>query len=155
MKIDTLDGAWHWILSAVLTPLVLALASMLGGWTPAMTTLVIIIMLDIVSGFARALVQQQLSSSISWRGMVKKVLILMIVALAYQADCLIGAGTVVRDATIIFFGVSEALSVLENAAASGLPVPEFLREALRQLNEKKARLPDEMPPGDPAAGAPA
>jgi toxin secretion/phage lysis holin len=155
MRIESMDGAWHWVLSAVLTPLVMALAAGLGGWTPAMTTLVIIIALDVLTGLMRALVQQQLSSSISWRGMLKKVMILMIVALAYQADCLIGAGTLVRDATIIFFGVSEALSVLENAAAAGLPVPDFLRDALRQLNEKKARLPEDLPPGDPAAGAPA
>lgn len=153
MRIDEMDGVWHWGVSAVLTPLVMALAAMLGGWTPAMTTLVIIIALDIATGLLRALMQRQLSSSVSWRGMLKKVMILLIVALAYQADCLIGAGSLVRDATVIFFGVSEALSVLENATAAGLPVPEFLREALRQLNEKKARLPDDYPPGDPAAGA--
>jgi len=95
-------------------------------------------MLDILSGLARAFVQRQLSSSVSWNGMVKKCLILVIVALAWRLDIVIGAGSLLRDATVIFFVVSEALSVLENTVAAGLPVPQFLRDALKQLNEKKA-----------------
>ena len=132
-----LDSAWHWIVTAAST-IAFTIAAFLGGWTPAMSALVTVIMLDILSGLARAFVQRQLSSSVSWNGMVKKCLILVIVALAWRLDIVIGAGSLLRDATVIFFVVSEALSVLENTVAAGLPVPQFLRDALKQLNEKKA-----------------
>ena len=128
---------WHWLVAAVITPAV-AILAFFGGWTAAMTTLVTVMVLDIVSGLARAFVQKQVSSNVSWNGMVKKSLVFVIVALAARLDTIVGAGSLLKDATVTFFIVSEALSVLENTAAAGLPIPDFLRQALKQLNEKKA-----------------
>jgi toxin secretion/phage lysis holin len=139
--LEALSGSWHWVVTAVLTPVGLALVNILGGWTPAMTAMAIIVSLDLLSGLVRAFVQKRLSSSISWPGVAKKILILIIVALSSQIDNLAGSNHVIRDAAVIFFGVGEGLSVIENAAAAGLPVPDFLREALAQLNEKKAAPP--------------
>lgn len=129
---------WHWLVAAVITPVAVAISAFFGGWTAAMTTLVTVMVLDIVSGLARAFVQKQVSSNVSWNGMVKKSLVFVIVALAARLDTIVGAGSLLKDATVTFFIVSEALSVLENTAAAGLPIPEFLRQALKQLNEKKA-----------------
>jgi toxin secretion/phage lysis holin len=108
-----------------------------GVWSATMTTLVVLIALDIVSGWTRAFCQQQLSSKESFRGTFKKVLIFAAVALAAQADTLVGTATTLRDAVVIFYCASEGLSVLENMVAAGLPVPDVLRQALVQLNGKK------------------
>ncbi len=126
---------------AILAVLGAGLCAILGAWNAAMTTLVILIALDIVSGWSRAFVQQQLSSKESLRGTFKKVLIFVAVALAAQADNLMGTDGVVRNAVVIFYCASEGLSVIENVVAAGMPVPDFLREALAQLNEKKAAPP--------------
>jgi toxin secretion/phage lysis holin len=132
------SSAWQWILWKVVMPIAVAVSAAFGGWTPAMTTLLIFMALDILTGLMRAYLQKVLSSSVSFKGMCKKVFILVIVMVAWRLDIVIGAGSIMRDATVIFFIVSEGLSILENAAAADLPIPEFLKKALIQLNEKKA-----------------
>ena len=121
---------------AILGTAIAAITTLLGGWDDAMVILSVFIVLDIISGWIRAFIQQELSSEESFRGTAKKVLIYVIVAVAAQVDQLTGAA-LVRNVVISWYCATEALSILENAVAAGLPVPEFLREALKQLNEKK------------------
>lgn len=142
------DGAfWHWIVSVVLTPVGVFLIGLIGGWSPAMTALGIVMILDWISGLARAWQQEGWSSARCRAGIIKKVLCWVVVALAYQVDCVVQAPFPLRDGVAAFFTLSEGLSVLENSAAAGVPIPQFLRDALAQLNERKA------PPGA-SAGAP-
>ena len=123
--------------TAVLAGFLAAILSILGGWSAAMTTLVVLIGLDIVSGFTRAYVQQTLSSKESYRGIGRKLLIMIAVALAAQLDNLMGGASLLRDAVVIFYCASEGLSIVENLVAAGLPVPDQLKAALAQLNGKK------------------
>ena len=109
-----------------------------------MTTLVTLAALDVVSGFARAAIQKKLSSKESWRGGIRKVLMFVIIALGAQADVLlresgvtIGGGELVRNAAVIFYCVSEGLSIVENVVGAGLPVPQAIKDALAQLSENK------------------
>lgn len=124
-------------MTAVLAGLLAAILSILGGWSAAMTTLVVLIGLDIVSGFVRAYVQQTLSSKESYRGIGRKLLIMIAVALAAQLDNLMGEASLLRDAVVVFYCASEGLSIVENLVAAGLPVPDQLKAALAQLNGKK------------------
>lgn len=140
---------WPGKLTAVLGAIVAGVCSVLGGWTPAMTTLVTLAALDVVSGFARAAVQQKLSSKESWQGGIRKVLMFVIIALGAQADALlvgsgvsIGNGELVRNAAVIFYCVSESLSIVENVVGAGLPVPDAIRKALAQLSENKIEEPE-------------
>lgn len=133
---------------AILAGLSAGACTIFGAWNTAMTTLVILIALDIASGWSRAFVQQQLSSKESFRGTFKKVFIFVGVALAAQADVLAGTD-IIRNAVVIFYCASEGLSIIENVVAAGMPVPDFLREALAQLNERKA-----MPVKPDLEGAP-
>ena len=140
---------WPGKLTAVLGAIVAGVCSVLGGWTPAMTTLVTLAALDVVSGFARAAVQQKLSSKESWQGGIRKVLMFVIIALGAQADALlvgsgvsIGGGELVRNAAVIFYCVSEGLSIVENVVGAGLPVPDAIRKALAQLSENKIEDPE-------------
>ena len=134
---------WPGKLTALFGAIVGGLCSMLGGWSPAMTTLVIIAGLDVLSGLARAAVQGELSSKISWAGGVRKVLMFVVIMLAAQVDVLVGSEAVVRNATIIFYCVSEGLSVLENVVAAGLPVPDLIKDALAQLAPDKTKAPQD------------
>jgi len=124
------------VVKAVLATLLAGLVAVFGGWDDILTTLLIFVSLDIVSGWIRAFIQKELSSDESFRGTAKKVLIFVIVAVAAQADRLTGSD-VLRNAVAIFYCASEALSILENTVAAGLPVPEFLSDALKRLSEKK------------------
>jgi len=101
----------------------------------------IIMILDMITGFARATRQQAVSSTeMGWRG-IKKLLTITLVIMAAQLDRVLGDGSghVLRDALIIYYIVVEALSVLENTAACGVPYPEWLTTVLKQLNERKAQ----------------
>jgi len=108
-----------------------------GAWDNLMTALVILIVLDVVTGFLRAAIQGELSSKESYKGILKKVLIFIVIAVAVQVDTITEMKDVARNVVAGFYCASEGLSVLENAVAAGMPVPEFLREALKQINEKK------------------
>ena len=109
----------------------------LGVWNNVMTALVILIVLDVVTGFLRAFIQQELSSKESFRGMAKKVLIFALIAVACQIDSITGLDGVTRNVVAVFYCASEGLSVVENSIAAGMPAPEFLKDALKQLNERK------------------
>ena len=123
--------------TALLAGILAAILSIFGGWSAAMTTLVVLIGLDIISGFIRAYVQQTLSSKESYRGIGRKLLIMIAVALAAQLDNLMGEASLLRDAVVVFYCASEGLSIVENLVAAGLPVPDQLKAALAQLNGKK------------------
>lgn len=133
----------HGKIQAAVSVALVGLSQILGGWTPAMTTLVTLVVLDFISGFSRAAIQQRLSSKESWQGIGKKVLMFVAIALAAQIDGLLNANSVLRNATVIAYCVSESLSVIENVAAAGMPVPDFLKDALAQLSERKGKPPKE------------
>lgn len=124
------------LVSAVLAAVAAVICAIFGAWSAAMTTLVILIGLDMASGWVRAYVQKQLSSKESLTGVLRKTLIFVAVAVAAQADTLLGT-SLARNAVVIFYCASEGLSIVENLVAVGLPVPQALKEALRQLSERK------------------
>ena len=130
------DWTFDAILKAALAGIIAAATTLFGGWDDAMAILTIFIALDILSGWLRAFVQKKLSSSESFRGVTRKVLTYVIVAVAAQADRFTGTN-LVRNAVIAFYCGTEALSILENTVASGLPVPEFLKQVLEKLNKDK------------------
>jgi toxin secretion/phage lysis holin len=138
--------------TALLGAIVAGVCSVLGGWTPAMTTLLTLSVLDVISGFLRAAIQQKLSSKESFQGGIRKVLVFVVIALGAQADALlresgvsIADGELVRNAAVIFYCVSEGLSIVENVVGAGLPVPQAIKDALAQLSENKI---EEEPEGE-------
>ncbi len=108
-----------------------------GGWDQLMAAMVILITLDVVTGFLRAFVQQELSSKESFQGIAKKVFIFVMLAVAVQVDVLTGMDGITRSAVALFYCANEGLSILENSVAAGMPAPQFLRDALKQLNSGK------------------
>ena len=134
-------------IKTALAAVVVAISQLVGGWSPTMGVLLIVIGLDIITGIMRAALQQQLSSEISFQRGVKKFMIFVMVVLAAQLDIVFGGeGHTLRDAMVIYYVVTEGISILENTAACGVPYPEWRLTALRQLNERKAQ---PLPPPKP------
>ena len=109
-----------------------------GGLDGMLIALIVLMSLDYISGVMCAIVDRKLSSAIGFRGICKKVLILMLVGVANIVDLhVVGTGSALRGAVICFYMSNEALSLFENAAHIGLPIPDKLREALAQLHGRK------------------
>ena len=116
------------------------LGYMLGGMDGLLIALVVMMAIDYVTGIMCAIVDKKLSSAIGFKGIFKKVLILMLVAVANIIDVhVVGTGSALRGATVCFYLSNEGLSILENAVHLGLPVPDGLREALAQLHHRKKK----------------
>ena len=117
-----------------------AIASLFGGWTGAMTTLVILMFIDYVTGIIVAGVFHAspkssggaLSSAVGFKGICRKFVILLIVVVACRVDLLMDTN-IIRDATCIGFCVNELVSITENAGLMGIPLPRKLVEAIEVL----------------------
>ena len=93
--------------------------------------------LDYITGILCGIAAKALSSETGFRGLVKKLMILVIIAVGHLVDnYIIGTGSALMTAVILFFAANEGISILENAAKLGLPIPQKLREILDQLKEK-------------------
>ena len=112
-----------------------------GGMDALVKALIAFMGLDCISGVLCAVNRRRLSSAVGFKGLCKKALILMLVCAAHLADeRVLNAGGALRGAVICFYISNEALSLFENAAILGLPVPEKLKGALERLrgeDEKK------------------
>ena len=109
----------------------------LGGLDGLLIALIVFMVLDYITGIMCAVVDKQLSSAVGVRGICKKVLILMLVGVANIVDVhVVGTGSALRGAVVCFYLSNEGLSLLENAAHLGLPVPDKLKSILAQLHDR-------------------
>ena len=109
----------------------------LGGFDGFLYALVAFVVLDYITGIMCAVLDKSLSSEIGFRGIFKKVLIFSLVGIGHIIDqSVIGDGSVIRTAVIFFYLSNEGVSVLENAAYIGLPVPQKLKDVLEQLHHR-------------------
>ncbi len=110
----------------------------LGGLDGLMIALIVLMTLDYVSGVMCAIIDRKLSSAVGFKGVCKKVFILMLVGVAHIIDLhVVGTGSALRGAVICFYMSNEGLSLLENTAHIGLPIPDKLRDILAQLHDKE------------------
>ena len=109
----------------------------LGGCDGLLIALVMFVVMDYISGVMCAIADKNLSSEVGFKGICRKVLIFILVGIANILDVqVIGTGSVLRTAIIFFYISNEGVSLLENAAHLGLPVPEKLKVVLKQLHDK-------------------
>lgn len=108
----------------------------LGGCDGFLYALVAFITLDYITGVMLAIVEKKLSSEIGSRGIFKKILIFVMVAISHIVDSkIIGSGHTIRTAVIFFYASNEGISILENATKLGLPIPDKLRAVLDQIGK--------------------
>ena len=116
----------------------------LGGCDGLIYALVAFVVIDYITGFMCAVSDKTLSSSVGFRGICRKVLIFLLVGIANILDTnVIGTGSVLRTAAIFFYISNEGVSLLENAAHLGLPVPGAVKDVLEQLHNRAEKGADE------------
>ena len=112
----------------------------LGGCDGLLYTLLAFVILDYLTGVMCAIVDKKLSSEISFRGIFKKVLIFVLVGVGHLMDVqILGAAGVLRTAVIFFYLSNEGVSLVENAAHLGLPIPTKLKAVLEQLHDRSEK----------------
>ncbi|WP_314046620.1 phage holin family protein [uncultured Granulicatella sp.] len=110
----------------------------LGGKDGLLYALLVLVILDYITGVLNAIDQKRLSSSVGYKGITRKVLIFVLVGTANVVDVYILGKAGVLRATVIFFYISnEGISILENASYLGLPVPQKFQRVLKQLHQKE------------------
>ena len=142
MRDFTIDILWSKIQMAV-AAIGGWLGYFLGGMDGLMIALIVFMVLDYITGVMCAVVDKKLSSEVGFKGICKKVLILMLVGLAHIVDVhVISNGSALRGAVICFYLSNEGLSLVENAAHLGLPIPDRLKDVLAQLHGRDDKKDD-------------
>lgn len=109
----------------------------LGGIDGFLYALIAFVVIDYITGVMCAISDKNLSSAVGFKGICRKVLIFTMVGIGNIVDVyVLGEGGVLRTAVIFFYLSNEGVSILENSAHLGLPIPEKLKEVLEQLHDR-------------------
>lgn len=109
----------------------------LGGVDGFLYALIAFTVIDYITGVMCAITDKKLSSAVGFKGICRKVLIFTLVGIGNIVDVyVLGQGGVLRTAVIFFFLSNEGVSIMENSAHLGLPIPAKLKEVLEQLHER-------------------
>ena len=120
------------ILSALLTFTIY----ILGGFDIALKSLLVVIVIDYITGVASAFYNKKLSSKVGFRGIIKKFCYICIVALSVVIDNLIGQQGVIRTLVIYFFVANDGLSIIENMSEMDVKLPQKLKDSLEKIKEQ-------------------
>lgn len=128
---------WNTI-QAVFTAVGGWLGYFLGGCDGLLIALVVFVTVDYITGVMCAIADRKLSSEVGFKGICRKMLVFLLVGIANILDVqVIGTGSVLRTAVIFFYISNEGVSLTENAAHLGLPIPEKLKTVLEQLHDRE------------------
>lgn len=119
-------------ISAILTTFVY----LIGEFDIAIQSLLIVMVVDYLTGIASAIYNKELSSKIGFKGIIKKFCYLLVVALSVVIDNLTGQSGLIRTLVIYFFVSNDGLSIIENMAEMGVKLPQKLIDALEQIKKK-------------------
>ena len=122
----------NYISSTILTTIVYYL----GGLDMALKTLLILMVLDYITGICKSIINKKVNSVIGLKGIIKKVGYLILVALSFLLDGMVGDTGAIRNLVVYFFVANEGISILENWGAMGLPLPSKILEVLEQLKKE-------------------
>ena len=120
------------VFSVILTTIVY----LLGGIDIALQSLLIVIVIDYLTGIASAIYNKELSSKMGFKGIIKKFSYLLVVALSVVIDNLLGQSGLIRTLVIYFFVANDGLSIIENMAEMNIKLPQKLIDALEQIKKK-------------------
>ena len=109
---------------------------LLGGIDIALQSLLIVIVIDYLTGIASAIYNKELSSKMGFKGIIKKFSYLLVVALSVVIDNLLGQSGLIRSLVIYFFVANDGLSIIENMAEMNIKLPQKLIDALEQIKKK-------------------
>lgn len=124
------------IIRMVSTALGAIVGYLYGGWTAMLNALLILVVIDFLTGWAAAWINGELRSMKGYIGIAKKVGIFLFVTVAHVIDGVLGDMHFLRDAVIFFYIANELLSIIENAGKMGIPMPPAFINAVAVLQEK-------------------
>ncbi len=125
------------VLKSVVSGIIGIAGFLIGEFDGLYKALLMLIIADYITGVIVAIVKKQLSSEVGSKGIAKKILMLIVVAVANVLDVqIIGGGAGLRNITIIFYAANEVISLLENTGKLGLPYPPKLLDVLEQVKNK-------------------
>lgn len=113
------------------------LSSMFGSLDLFVIILICFVVIDYVTGVIASALEGKLSSEVGFRGIVRKLLIFVLVAVSHLLDVAIGWNNhFIRDATVFFYITNEVISIFENVGRAGLPIPDFLKKVVELLKDQ-------------------
>lgn len=124
-----------YVISNVISVILTFLIYLLGGLDIALKSLLIVIVIDYVTGILSAIYNKQINSKVGFKGILKKFSYLLIIALSVIVDNILGQSGTVRTLVIYFFVANDGISILENVAEMNIPLPPKLLETLEQLKK--------------------
>lgn len=124
------------LISNVFSVILTTIVYLLGGIDIALQSLLIVIVIDYLTGIASAIYNKELSSKIGFKGIIKKFSYLLVVALSVVIDNLLGQSGLIRSLVIYFFVANDGLSIIENMAEMKVKLPQKLIDALEQIKKK-------------------
>lgn len=136
-----LPNQTEYIIGGVVSIAGTAFCYLVGGYDKIVEILLCMMIIDYISGIIAACVSpdKQLSSRRGLRGILKKMMILLIICAAHFVDYAINQDLMIRNMVILFFIGNEGLSLVENAANAGVPIPQKLKETLEQFTKSKQK----------------
>lgn len=124
-----------YVISDVISVILTFLIYLLGGLDIALKSLLIVIVIDYVTGILSAIYNKQINSKVGFKGILKKFSYLLIIALSVIVDNILGQSGTIRTLVIYFFVANDGISILENVAEMNIPLPPKLLETLEQLKK--------------------
>ena len=112
-------------------------ARIFGAWDTVFAALLVIMVLDYITGVIKAVYQKKLSSETGYKGILRKITVLVVVALANVVQNITGSAMPLREMVIMFYIANEGISVLENAAEILPIMPKGIKDVLLQIREKE------------------
>ena len=113
---------------------------LLGGFDGFLYALIAFAVIDYITGVMCAISDKKLSSEVGFKGICRKVLIFVLVGIGNLVDVyVLGEAGVLRTAVIFFYLSNEGVSLLENSAHLGLPIPQKLKSVLEQLHDRSEK----------------
>ena len=136
--LGVLPGRANAVTGSIIGAAGMIITYLFGGLTSPLEALLVAMAIDYATGVLAAYINPhlKLDSRIGFRGIGKKLMILALVSLAHFLDRATGQAVISLIVTWFYFG-NEGLSIIENAAKAGVPVPEKLAKSLQQLHEEE------------------
>ncbi|WP_053955089.1 phage holin family protein [Inediibacterium massiliense] len=116
---------------------------LIGEWNRIIHILVILIIMDYITGLMKGYKNKEISSEMGHKGLLKKAAIFIVIILAHQLDLAVASqNPVFRTMTIYFYIANEGISITENIAGLGVPLPAFIVKVLKKMKEKNNEMED-------------
>lgn len=127
---------WEILYKTITTAVGAIVGYIFGEWSVLLQILLAFVIIDYVSGLLASGVEGKLSSKVGFKGIAKKLMIFVMVAVGHLIDKALGDGSMIQNAVVFFYLGNELLSILENAGRSGLQIPEQIKNAVDILKGK-------------------